>query len=40
MQEKKFISKEQNKIEHGGEISYHALCCVLEVLENYSNGHG
>lgn len=30
----------QKNIEHGGEIPYHALCCVLEVLEDYRIGHG
>ena len=42
MEEEKKTEKSNNKthkkIEHGGEISYHALCCVVEVLENYRNG--
>jgi hypothetical protein len=38
--EKKSISKEPKKIEHGGENSYHAQCCVLEVLEDYRRGRG
>jgi hypothetical protein len=33
-------NKTHKKIEHGGENSYHALCCVFEVLENYRNGRG
>jgi hypothetical protein len=36
----KSISKKQKKIEHGGENSYHAQCCVLEVLEDYRRGRG
>ena len=33
-------NKTHKKIEHGGENSYHALCYVFEVLENYRNGRG
>jgi hypothetical protein len=33
-------SKKQKKIEHGGEISYHAQCCVFEVLEDYRSWLG
>jgi hypothetical protein len=33
-------NKTHKKIEHGGENSYHALCCVFEVLENYRKGRG
>ena len=36
MEEEKKTEKSNNKthkkIEHGGENSYHALCCVFEVL--------
>jgi hypothetical protein len=31
----KTIKKVQKNIEHGGDNSYHALCYVFEVLENY-----
>ena len=31
-------NKTHKKIEHGGENSYHVLCCVFEVLENYRKG--
>ena len=44
MEEEKKPEKSNNKthkkIEHGGENSYHALCCVFEELENYRNGRG
>ena len=44
MEEEKKTEKSNNKthkkIEHGGENSYHALCCVFEVLENYRKGRG
>ena len=44
MEEEKKPEKSNNKthkkIEHGGENSYHALCYVFEVLENYRNGRG
>jgi hypothetical protein len=33
-------NKTHKKIEHGGENSYHALCCVFEVLEDYRKGRG
>ena len=32
--------EKHKKIEHGGEISYHARCCVFEVLENYRKRRG
>ena len=44
MEEEKKTEKSNNKthkkIEHGGENSYHALCCVFEVLEDYRKGRG
>ncbi len=36
----KSISKGNKNMGHGGEISHHAQCCVLEALEDYRRGLG